>query len=282
MAPKCRGPIAIYPGAKLKNKKREVSMNKGLIERCHKSSGQIEEWPPQLKTASFRILVSSSSSSRNRGKSPAKKRKCCPDCISSTRGKYRPFGLPRFSNQSGLTQPTTRRWISDQNPSLTVQPWQDCWCPSPSKRLTPQQDLSSSQEGRDVLKNHLLYGPIKGQRRASRKGRGVKKGQRGREPEKKQRGWQREREKTTDRRRGGSSQRRHPLSRQPPSSSASLPATALPGKLVPPCIFNYHVPVTPAGKTKKKERGKPGYWLGPVTRFEPAGPSPACTGKTKN
>jgi hypothetical protein len=98
-----------------------------------------------------------------------------------------------------------------------------------------------------------LYGPIKGQRRASRKGRGVKKGQRGREPEKKQRGWQREREKTTDRRRGGSSQRRHPLSRQPPSSSASLPATALPGKLVPPCIFNYHVPVTPAGK-KKKER----------------------------
>jgi len=162
--------------------------------------------------------------------------------------------LPRFSNQSGLPQPTTRRWISDLNPSPTVQPWQDCWCPSPSKRLTPQQDLSSSQEGRDVLKNHLLFGPIKGQRRASRKGRGEKRtdGKRIRKKKKKQRGWHRER--TIDRRRGGSSQRRHPLSRQPPSSSASLPATARPGMLVPSCIFNYNVPVTPAGKQRERER----------------------------
>jgi hypothetical protein len=85
----------------------------------------------------------------------------------------------------------------------------------------------------------------------------MKKGQMGRESEKnregdKEREREREREKTTDRRRGGSSQRRHPFNCQPPSSSASLPATARPGKLVPPCIFNYHVPVTPAGKQKKK------------------------------
>jgi hypothetical protein len=31
MAPKYRGPIAIYPGAKLK--KKEVSMNEGFIAR---------------------------------------------------------------------------------------------------------------------------------------------------------------------------------------------------------------------------------------------------------
>jgi hypothetical protein len=98
-----------------------------------------------------------------------------------------------------------------------------------------------------------LFGPIKGQRRASRKGRGWKK-DRGEENQEKNRegDTEREREKTTDRRRGGSSQRRHPLSRQPPSSSASLPATARPGKLVPPCIFNYHVPVTPASERKKE------------------------------
>jgi len=37
---------------------------------------------------------------------------------------------------------------------------------------------------------------------------------------------------------------------------------------------------TPAGYKKKeieRKGRKPGYWLGPVTGFEPAGSSPACT-----
>jgi len=61
----------------------------------------------------------------------------------------------------------------DLNPSPTIQLWQECWCPSPSKRLTSQQDLSSSQEGRDVLGNKQLLWPykkpVKGQTRKRRK-----------------------------------------------------------------------------------------------------------------
>jgi hypothetical protein len=122
-----------------------------------------------------------------------------------------------------------------------------------------------------------LYGPIKGQRRASRKGRGWKK-DRGEENQKKNREGDRERERKQqtegeeDHRRGATrsaaSLHRHPLRFQQQHSQVSWFPPAF---LITMFLSRLRV------KKKRKERGKPGYWLGPVTRFEPAGPSPACT-----
>jgi len=108
-------------------------MNKGPIAQCHKSSYQIENWPTQPRNGAvfhflfLRLLPPGAEESHLQ---KTRKKKRCP-------GKCRPFGLLKTQPQSNLPQTPTRSWSPGQNPSPTVQPWRDCWCPSPCRKPTP-------------------------------------------------------------------------------------------------------------------------------------------------
>jgi len=137
---------------------------RGLNAKCQKFSDQAERWSSQPKTTSFphALFLLLLLPHLETGEATCKRKKApvCHDPINTTRPDRRP-------NAEHLTpfQPNFlhRHEVSSRprKPPPTVQRWQDCWCPNPTKTQSPRP---YHYPGKIRSKSHARS-PIKGRGR---------------------------------------------------------------------------------------------------------------------